>query len=285
MSDSLGVTNGNYDADTSYFTRGDAAIISDHALNAALKTSEKTLLESLTKTNSDTSKNDDITVSAEIVVPATYNLNATGGQNQVSLTWAVYDGRVDGYEVYQSTEEYGYYEKVATTSSKIRSATITGLAEASAYYYKVRAFVIEDGVYYYGEYGTMRGAVTASSQNFSIEMPSLPMSFSWYMYNGEIYSTASLTRISYSTERNPDGTIRAYLYFSGTKTANGIGNVYAISGRWALIEKSTGYVAATGYIYKNGLAVGDSFTNVEDNAGLVGEGLRDVAYVLEVYDN
>ena len=219
-----------------------------------------------------------------IVVPSVLLSDAVGGQNQITLEWFILDGRVDGYEVYQSTQEQGYYEKVATTTANVCTATITGLAEASAYYYKVRAFVVKNGVYHYGDFSNCKGAVTASSQKFSIELPDLPVTFSWYKYNGEVYSSASLTKVSYTTERKHDGTIMVKLYFSGTKTANGSGNLYAVNGEWALIEKSTGIVAATGSIYKNGLAVGDAFRNVEATAGLVGEGLRDVAYILEIYN-
>lgn len=290
MSDKIGLTDGRYNANSS-FTRGDVAIISKNALDTAMKVSGKTLLETLGKTLPAGSESGEVIPpvqtpeTKEIVVPATYALEATGGQNQVSLTWSVFGGRVDGYEVYQSTEEHGYYEKVATTTANVRAVTITGLAEARAYYYKVRAFVFDNGEYYFGEFSTWRGAVTASSQKFSIELPSLPVTFSWYKAGGEIYSTASLTEVRYSTQRNFDGTIRATLYFSGTKTANGSGNVYAIIGEWALIEKNTGNVAATGRIYKDGLAVGDAFRNVKANAGLVGEGLKDVSYILEVYDH
>lgn len=48
LSDKLGITNGQYNAGTTNFTRGDAAIISYRALSANLKGTNTTLLEDLT---------------------------------------------------------------------------------------------------------------------------------------------------------------------------------------------------------------------------------------------
>lgn len=213
--------------------------------------------------------------------------NLTGGENSISLSWEIYPDTVDGYEVYQSTEEYGHYEKVATTTANVRTVTITGLEEATTYYYKVRAFIVSNGTYFYGDFTGVRGATTKSSQKFSIELPDLPLSFSWYMFDGEIYSTASLTDIRYSTSRNHDGTIQVKFYFSGEKTANGTGNIYAVRGNWALIEKDTGLVVDTGYIKKDGLKVGEKFSNIEALAGLQygSGGLKEIPYILEIYDN
>lgn len=47
LSDRLGITDGRYTGQTSVFTRGDAAIISESALSARLKEQDKTLLQSL----------------------------------------------------------------------------------------------------------------------------------------------------------------------------------------------------------------------------------------------
>lgn len=47
LSDSLGITSGQYNANVTNFTRGDVAIISNNALSAKTKTSAKTLLESV----------------------------------------------------------------------------------------------------------------------------------------------------------------------------------------------------------------------------------------------
>lgn len=293
LSNALGITNGEYTNATT-FTRGDVAIISHSALSAKLKASDKTLLETLGKSLPTTSENNTETVPEvvvpvvpkEIIVPDAHILGATAsGQNQISLNWTIYSGKVDGYEIYQSTSEDGYYEKVTSTTGNVCSTTITGLNPATTYYYKVRPYIVDNGTYHYGAYSYEKGVTTASAQRFSIELPSLPTTISWYKSSGERYSSASITNIRYSKSNNVDGSIRVDLYFSGTKTYNGSGNVYAVRGEWALIEKDTGYVADTGRISKHVANVGDTFSNASDTAGLVGEGLREVTYVLEIYDH
>jgi fibronectin type 3 domain-containing protein len=82
------------------------------------------------------------TPTASPTVPsAIQNLAATGGNNQVSLTWSAPSNggsAITGYDIYQGTTPGGEgLSPIATTSST--SYTVTGLASGTTYYYYVIA--------------------------------------------------------------------------------------------------------------------------------------------------
>jgi hypothetical protein len=77
------------------------------------------------------------TPSAPATAPPTpTNLQATGGNTQVSLTWTASNGAT-GYDVERSTTGGGPYTQIGTAS--INSYTDTGLTDGTTYYYVVTA--------------------------------------------------------------------------------------------------------------------------------------------------
>ena len=57
---------------------------------------------------------------------------------------------VDGYRIYRATKKKGSYKLTATVTAN--NYLSTGLTNRKKYYYKVRAYVLHDGNYYYGAY-------------------------------------------------------------------------------------------------------------------------------------
>ncbi len=74
------------------------------------------------------------------------------GYNKVKLTWNGVDGAT-GYRIYRATSKNGKYTKIKsiTSNSKV-SYTNSGIACGTTYYYKVRAYRLIDGNYYFGAY-------------------------------------------------------------------------------------------------------------------------------------
>jgi hypothetical protein len=71
--------------------------------------------------------------------PPEINLIATGGQNQITLTWDDVFETETGFAIYRSTSEGGAYSLITTTASNAVSYTDTGLNETTTYYYKLVA--------------------------------------------------------------------------------------------------------------------------------------------------
>lgn len=80
---------------------------------------------------------------------------ASSAYNKVKLTWSNVDGAT-GYRVYRSTSKTSGFTKVKsiTSNSKI-TYTNSGLSCGTTYYYKVRAYRLIDGNYYFGEYSSV----------------------------------------------------------------------------------------------------------------------------------
>ena len=77
---------------------------------------------------------------------------ASTGYNKVKLTWSGVDGAT-GYRIYRSTSKTSGFTKIKsiTTNSKV-TYTNSGLSCGTTYYYKVRAYRLIDGNYYFGSY-------------------------------------------------------------------------------------------------------------------------------------
>lgn len=77
---------------------------------------------------------------------------ASTAYNKVKLTWGGVDGAT-GYRIYRSTSKTSGFTKIKsiTSNSKV-TYTNSGVACGTTYYYKVRAYRLIDGIYYFGEY-------------------------------------------------------------------------------------------------------------------------------------
>lgn len=80
---------------------------------------------------------------------------ASTGYNKVKLTWSGVDGAT-GYRIYRSTSKTSGFKKIKsiTSNSKV-TYTNTGIACGTKYYYKVRAYRLIDGNYYFGPYSSV----------------------------------------------------------------------------------------------------------------------------------
>lgn len=77
---------------------------------------------------------------------------ASSAYNKVKLTWSGVDGAT-GYRIYRSTSKTSGFTKIKsiTSNSKV-TYTNSGVSCGTTYYYKVRAYRLIDGNYYFGEY-------------------------------------------------------------------------------------------------------------------------------------
>ncbi len=72
--------------------------------------------------------------------------------NKVKLQWSNVDGAT-GYRIYRSTSKTGGFTKIKSiTSNNKVTYTNSGLSCGVTYYYRVRAYRLVDGNYYFGEY-------------------------------------------------------------------------------------------------------------------------------------
>ncbi len=77
------------------------------------------------------------------------------GYNKVKLAWNGADG-ASGYRVYRSSSKTGKFTKIKTiTSSSKVTYTNSGISCGTTYYYKVRAYRVIDGNYYWGAYSSV----------------------------------------------------------------------------------------------------------------------------------
>lgn len=77
---------------------------------------------------------------------------ASTAYNKIKLTWTGVDGAT-GYRIYRSTSKTSGFKKIKsiTSNSKV-TYTNSGVACGTTYYYKVRAYRLIDGNYYFGAY-------------------------------------------------------------------------------------------------------------------------------------
>lgn len=80
---------------------------------------------------------------------------ASSAYNKVKLTWSNVDGAT-GYRVYRSTSKTSGFTKVKSiTKNSTVTYTNSGLSCGTTYYYKVRAYRLIDGNYYFGDYSAV----------------------------------------------------------------------------------------------------------------------------------
>lgn len=125
---------------------------------------------------------------------------ASTAYNKVKLTWEGVDGAT-GYRIYRSTSKTSGFTKIKsiTSNSKV-TYTNSGIACGTTYYYKVRAYRLIDGVYYFGEYSPVVSgkAVPAAPGALSVAKASKKkVTISWNKVSGasgyRIYRSKSKT--------------------------------------------------------------------------------------------
>jgi uncharacterized repeat protein (TIGR02543 family) len=87
-------------------------------------------------------------------IPATPTTSVTKySSTSIKVSWSGVTG-ASGYQVYRATSATGTYSLVYTGTSTARSWVNTGRTVGSTYYYKVRAYHVENGGRVYGNFST-----------------------------------------------------------------------------------------------------------------------------------
>lgn len=107
--------------------------------------------------------------------------------NKIKITWSGVDGAT-GYRIYRSTSKTSGFKKIKsiTSNSKV-SYTNSGISCGTTYYYKVRAYRLVDGIYYYGGYSNVVSGkpVPAAPKGLSIAKASrTKVTVSWNKVTG-----------------------------------------------------------------------------------------------------
>ncbi len=170
--------------------------------------------------------------------------------NKVTLTWSGVDGAT-GYRVYRSTSKTSGFKKIKsiTSSSKV-TYTNSNISCGTTYYYKVRAYRLVDGNYYFGAYSPV---VSAKAK------PATPASFK----AGK--STRTKVKVSWKAVTGASG----YRIYRSTSRTGGFSRIKTVKS-----GASTSYVKKTKrnktYYYKmrayttvNGKKVWGAYTTVK----------------------
>lgn len=139
---------------------------------------------------------------------------ASTAYNKLKITWSGVDGAT-GYRIYRSTSKTSGFKKIKsiTSNSKV-SYTNSGISCGTTYYYKVRAYRLIDGIYYYGGYSNVVSGkpVPAAPKGLSIAKASRKkVTVSWNKVTG-----ASGYRI-YRSRSSSSGFSRIKTVTSGSK--------------------------------------------------------------------
>lgn len=139
---------------------------------------------------------------------------ASSGYNKVKLSWSNVDG-VTGYRVYRSTSKTTGFKKIkSVTKNSQVTYTNSGISCGTTYYYKVRAYRLIDGNYYFGEYSNVVSGkpIPAAPGSLSVSKYSrTKVKFSWNKVSG-----ASGYRI-YRSKSKTSGFSRIKTITSGSK--------------------------------------------------------------------
>ena len=170
--------------------------------------------------------------------------------NKVTLTWSGVDGAT-GYRVYRSTSKTRGFKKIKsiTSSSKV-TYTNSNIACGTTYYYKVRAYRLVDGNYYFGAYSPVVSAKAkpAAPASFKVKKSTrTKVNISWKAVTG-----ASGYRIYRSTSKT-SGSSRIKTVKSGASTS------YVKK----TTRKKTYYYKMRAYTTVNGKRVWGAYTTVK----------------------
>lgn len=171
-----------------------------------------------------------------------------------------------GHSYTESISKKSYHNweyATCTTPKKCKDCGVTeGTAKGHSYYSNGKCSC-----------GAVNPIVTNTLAKCSLTIPSLPKSVSYYGYNNKLYTTVSVTGITYEFECDNDGRIELTLYFSGTKTYDyrGSGQSDSCKIGWKLYGPS-GAVVESDTFYSPSVAMGESFSNQRE-------------YAFDTYDN
>ncbi len=175
-----------------------------------------------------------------IPVPSTPSVTATSASySSIKISWSKVSG-ASGYKVYRATSSNGTYTRVYTaTSGSTLSYTNTSLTTGKTYYYKVRAYHLEDGAKVYSSYSSVKSAKPIPATPSGVKAArasSTSIKVSWSSVSGatgyEVYratsKTGTYTKVTSTTSKSYTNTgrtkgktyyykVRAYRTVNGTK--------------------------------------------------------------------
>ncbi len=151
-------------------------------------------------------------VSAKPTLAATTGLKATAATyNSVKLTWTATAG-AGGYEVWRSTSSASGYALAATVAGA--SATNSGLATGTTYFYKVRAYRMVNGTKVYGAYSAVvpaKPSLTSPTGVKAARVSATSIKVSWAAVAGAMkYEVWRATSSGGTYYKLPDTTTPSY---------------------------------------------------------------------------
>lgn len=175
---------------------------------------------------------------------------ASKAYNKVKLTWSGVDGAT-GYRIYRSTSKTTGFKKIKsiTTSSKV-TYTNSNVSCGTTYYYKVRAYRLVDGNYYFGAYSPV---VSAKAK------PATPGSFK------AAKSTRTKVKVTWKAVAGASG----YRIYRSTSKTGGFSRIKTVkSGASTSYTKKTTrnktyYYKMRAYTTVNGKKVWGAYTTVK----------------------
>lgn len=154
----------------------------------------------------------------------------TKSTTSVKLKWKKVSG-ANGYAVYRLNSSTGKYKKIANISNgTITSYTDKGLSAGKKYTYKVRAYIVDNGEYYYGSYSDVKKGTTKPSQVKKVTLK----------------AKSSAVTVKWSKVSGATG-YRVYRLNNKTKKYE---RIATIEGGDTLSYKNTGCKKGTTYTYK-----------------------------------
>lgn len=170
--------------------------------------------------------------------------------NKVTLTWSGVNGAT-GYRIYRSTSKTSGFKKIKSITSNDKvTYTNSNISCGTTYYYKVRAYRLVDGNYYFGAYSPV---VSAKA------VPAAPASFK----AGK--STRTKAKISWKAVTGASG----YRIYRSTSKTSGFSRIKTInSGATTSYTKKTTrnktyYYKMRAYTTVNGKKVWGTYTTVK----------------------
>lgn len=139
------------------------------------------------------------TVTVKLSVPTPLKA-VSGGYNSAKLSWEGVSG-ASGYQIYKAVSKTGTYKIIKDTTSK--SFSNTSLTTGKTYYYKVRAYRIQENKKVYSSFTAIVSVepIPATPGNVKlVKISSGKISFTWNTVSGasgyEVYRTSSKTEAS-----------------------------------------------------------------------------------------
>lgn len=259
----------------------------DDYSGVADESSEDSGTESNTDADANTDEDTESDTNANTNTNTNTNTNNTHDHYYTSETTKEATCSTKGVKTFTCSCGDSYTEPISTKSHSWDSATCTSPKKCKVCG-ATSGKALEHSYYTSGKCircGAMDPVASNTLAKCSLSVPSLPKSVNYKSYSGKLYSTVNVTNITYKFEYEGDGTVSLLVYFSGTKTYDyrGAGQSDRCKIGWKLYD-ANGNVFNTGTFSSPSIAVGESFSNQEDDLIFNFNDAAPGAYRLEILD-